>query len=453
MFQLRQYQIEAVQAAVEFLLDGRQKNGLVVLPCGAGKSLVITKIAQRLDAPLLVFNPGKEVLEQNLQKFRDYGYEPGVYSASMNRKSIREVTLATIGSVKDRADLFRDFPYIIPDECHLCGAKDGMYKNFFDAVPAKLLGLTASPFRMASSSYGTEMRWLTRTRPRVFDEVVYYAQIKDLMDEGYLVKPQYQVVKGFNRNKLHPNSKGSDYTDTSVQKHLFEIGFDQRLEEVMRRLIHKVGRKHILVFTRFVQDAENLVKAVDGGAAVSDKTPKKEREAILRDFRAGSLKYVANVRVLDTGFDFPELDTVVDAQAGLSLRRHMQKLGRLVRPHPEKADAWLVDMVGGIEKFGKLEDMVIHEDPWCIRSGDKQLTNAPLTEGGKQKCDRCLSSNWFWARHAITNNANRICRPVNGVKPNINIRREGGKTLYDVVTPGLGEFVTHAAVCVGRTKR
>ena len=462
-------------------------------------------IAQRINAPLLVFQPGKEVLEQNLQKFRHYGYEPGVFSASgpssetrrerderfpvgrdergrrlcracgqplkprkfycseecqrfvedqVNpRARVADITLATIGSVKDRADLFRDFPYIIPDECHLCGAKDGMYKSFFDEVPAKLLGLTATPFRTASNSRGTEMRWLTRTKPRIFQEVVYYAQIRDLMDEGHLVKPQYQIVKGFNRHKVQPNSKGSDYTDSSVQRHLFEIGFDQRLEEVMRRLIHKVGRRHILVFTRFVQDAENLVKAVPGGAAVSDKTPKREREAILRGFKSGSLRYVANCKILDTGFDFPELDTVVDAGPTMSLRRYMQKAGRLVRPHAEKADAWYVDMVGACGQFARLEDIVIHEDPWRMMVGDKSLTNAYLTDRGKQKCDRCGSSLWFWARHVSTGNANRICRPINGVPPNINIKREGGKTFYEVVKPGQGEFVSHAAICQGRARR
>lgn len=513
-FERRQYQDEASDAGASFLLDSSQKNGLIVLPTGAGKSRVIAMIAQRLNAPLLVFNPSKEILEQNLEKFHSYGYFPAVYSASgpggsaraereesfpvrrdergrricracetplkprkfycsetcrrfvenqVNpRAQVANITLATIGSVvgtkgakvqrASKAHLFAGFPYIIVDECHEVSAKGGGYKSFFGDVPAKILGLTATPFRMASNSYGTEMRWLTRTKPRVFHEVVYYAQIRDLTNEGYLVKPEYQVVKGFKRDRLTPNVRGSDYTDTSVQKHLFEIGFDDRLEEVMRRLIHRVGRRHILVFTRFVQDAERLVKAVNGGAAVSDKTPKRERESILRDFKSGSLKYVANCRILDTGFDFPELDTVVDAGVTMSLKRHVQKLGRLIRPHAEKSDAWLVDMVGGIERFGKLEDMVIHEDPWCLKNGDKDLTNCYLTDRGKQKCKYCESSNFFWGRHKDTNRALQISRPVNGVKPNINLVKSGGKTVYEIVTPGLGEFVAHAAQCPGRRR-
>ena len=510
LFEDRLYQTEAADSGADFLLNGKG-NGLIVMPTGSGKSRILAMIAERVNAPILVFQPSKEILAQNLEKFRSYGYEPGIFSASgpggatqaerkerfpvrrdergrrlcracdtplkprrfycseacqkfvegeVNpRTRIADITLATIGSVTgakgekvqraSKAQLFVDFPYIIVDECHEVSAKGGGYKSFFGDVPARILGLTATPFRMASNREGTEMRWLTRTKPRIFSEVVYYAQIRDLMDEGYLVKPEYQIVKGFNRHKLHANSKGSDYTDSSVQKHLFEIGFDQRLEEVMRRLIHKVGRKHILVFTRFVQDAENLVKVVEGGAVVSDKT--RNRGDILRRFHEGDLRYIVNCRVLDTGYDFPELDTVVDSQVTLSLKRQMQKYGRLVRPHPDKKDAWLVDMVGGVERFGKLEDIVIHEDPWRMLSGDRALTNSYLTDTGKQKCDRCGSSQWFWARHVDPpHRANRLARPANGVLPNINLKRVGGKTLYEIVKPGDGEFVAHPSICPGR---
>ncbi len=133
MFQLREYQSEGVQSAVEFMLASHKKNGLLVYPTGSGKSLVIANIVSQLDAPCLVFQPSKEILEQNLEKFHSYGYRPSVYSASMNRKSVGEITLATIGSVsgvkgakvsrESKAHLFQDFPYIIVDEAHLCSAQ------------------------------------------------------------------------------------------------------------------------------------------------------------------------------------------------------------------------------------------------------------------------------------------------------------------------------------------
>jgi DNA repair protein RadD len=109
-YTLRQYQAESVAAGAEFLLSERKRNGLIVLPTGSGKSLVIAGIAERLDGAVLVFQPSKEILEQNLEKFQAYGFSPAVYSASMGRKGIGDITLATIGSVKNKAHLFQDFP-------------------------------------------------------------------------------------------------------------------------------------------------------------------------------------------------------------------------------------------------------------------------------------------------------------------------------------------------------
>ena len=64
-YTLRNYQTESVDAGVNFLLDGGDKNGLVVAPPGCGKSLIIANIVQRLKAPCIIFQPTKEILTQN----------------------------------------------------------------------------------------------------------------------------------------------------------------------------------------------------------------------------------------------------------------------------------------------------------------------------------------------------------------------------------------------------
>lgn len=449
----RVYQDEAVAAGVAFMLDGSRKNGIIVAPTGCGKTVILSRLAAELGEPLLVFGPSREIVQQNAEKLRYYGFNPSIYSASLNRKQVgSEVVLATIGSTVNYPELFTDYRHVVVDEAHVVNPKQGMYRQFFDALgDIKILGLTATPYRMATNSYGTELRWLTRTKPRIFHDVVFYIQNSDLFAEGYLAKLEYQVVKGFNKNRLKVNSTGAEYTDDSVQQHLFEIGFDQKIEKVVRRLL-EVGRKSILVFTRFVQEAERLAAAL-GGAVVTAKTPKADREAVLRDFKAGRIQVVSNVGVLSVGFDYPELDTVVLGRPTLSLSVYYQQVGRGIRPHPSKESAWIVDMVGLVEQFGKIEQLTIHEDPWCIRSGDRQLTNAYLTDRGKQKCNRCNSSNFFWGRHKDTNRALQISRPVNGVLPNIRLVKSGGKTVYEIVKPGTGEFLAHAAICPGRKGR
>lgn len=98
---LRDYQQKASNAAVSFFANRAKKNNaIMVLPTGAGKSLVIADIASRLEGHTLVFQPSKEILEQNYLKLCSYGVlDCSIYSASFGRKEISRITFATIGSV------------------------------------------------------------------------------------------------------------------------------------------------------------------------------------------------------------------------------------------------------------------------------------------------------------------------------------------------------------------
>lgn len=82
-YQLRDYQKKASDAAVMCFKMKSGRNGLLVLPTGAGKSLIIADIAARLEEPLIVFQPNKEILEQNFAKLQTYGiWDCSIYSAS-----------------------------------------------------------------------------------------------------------------------------------------------------------------------------------------------------------------------------------------------------------------------------------------------------------------------------------------------------------------------------------
>jgi len=88
-----EYQVPAVERGLEFFstpFDKRKKpqHGVVVLPTGAGKSLVIGSIATRLDAPVLVLQHTKEILEQNAEKIESYGFKPAIYSASVGKREV-----------------------------------------------------------------------------------------------------------------------------------------------------------------------------------------------------------------------------------------------------------------------------------------------------------------------------------------------------------------------------
>jgi DNA repair protein RadD len=380
-FTPRPYQQEATDRAVHFLKARSQAHGLVVLPTGSGKSLVIANIVSALDAPCLVFQPSREILRQNFAKLVAYGFRPAVYSAALGKKQVSgAVTLATIGSVVRKPDLFDHIKYVLVDECHLVNAGAGMYKSFFESLQhnhLRILGLTATPYRLTSTMEGPILKFLTRTRPRVFSELIYHVQNEQLFREGHLAKLQYHQIKGFDRSKLRANSTGADYTDASIQKHFRDLNFPGKLERVVQRLI-EIDRKGVLIFTRFLEESRWLVARIPGAAMVSAETPDPERDRILKEFREGKIRVVCNVGVLTTGFDYPELDTIVLARPTMSLGLYYQMVGRCVRPHPQKLHAMIVDMVGLMEQFGRVEDLRIEGGSnklWYVASNGRQLTN------------------------------------------------------------------------------
>lgn len=399
IYQLRDYQQEASDASIRFFRSGSDRNGLLILPTGSGKSLCIADIAHRLDGNVLVFQPSKEILEQNYAKLKSYGVEDcSIYSASFRRKEISRITFATIGSVKAHMEDFNHFRYIIVDECHTCNPQGGMYRTFFDCAERKILGLTATPYRLyASLQYldweGKQvfrpkdeekslefdqriasrqirmenkciLKFLTRMRPRIFHDVIYQVDISTLLQRGYLATLRYFDLSIMTHAALKRNSTGMDFDDDDLKAQYDQCNLSTHLINIVRRLQRpKNGRprKGILVFTRFIEESELLCEYVEGCAIITGSTPKKERERILKEFKEGKIKVVTNVGVLTTGFDYPELDTVVMARPTMSLALYYQIVGRAIRPHPDKESAWIVDLAGNYQRFGKVEDLHLQQ--------------------------------------------------------------------------------------------
>jgi len=387
-YQLRQYQKEACAAALRAFNSRSTSNGILILPTGAGKSLVIADIASKLDCPLLILQPSKEILEQNFAKLQSYGcWDCSIYSASVGQKDINRITFATIGSVMNHIDKFSHFKKVLIDECHLANSKAGQYNEFIYSEKRQVVGLTATPYRLGRGLYGTSMlKFLTRTRPRIFSEVLYYCQISELLAKGYLSSLNYYDCTALDMNRIQSNSTGADYDEKSLKLEYERSGFYDRLTSTTLRVLKPksgIPRNGVLVFTRFIDEAEILVKKLSSlginAAIVTGDTPKKEREKILADFKSGTIKVVSNVGTLTTGFDYPALDTAIIARPTKSLSLWYQMVGRIIRPYKGKV-GWIIDLGGTYRRFGAVSDLRIdleapNSQRWCITSKGKQLTN------------------------------------------------------------------------------
>lgn len=391
-YSLRPYQQQASDAGVNFFNTKGDWHGLEVLPTGSGKSLVVADIANRLDGDTLVLQPSKEILAQNYDKMCSYGKECSIYSASMKHKDISKITFATIQSVMNDVDSFDHFRNIIIDEAHRVNPKEGQYVDFIKKTKRKVLGLTATPYILGSTRVpikgpdgkviknvfgepemqrGAILRFLTRMKPKVFKELLYYCQVWDLLQQGYLAEVKYYDVTPQSfldaRAKLQRNTTGMDYDADSVQRSFRYVGMYSYLVSIIRRLLN-AGRKHILVFCHTLSEAEGLTGCFQNCAYVSGETNQNERDRILQEFKAGNIRVVANVGVLTTGFDFPALDTVVMARPTMSLAMYYQIVGRLLRPFQGK-EPWFIDLCGNVRRFGHVEHLWLA----CPSAGEWQV--------------------------------------------------------------------------------
>lgn len=374
-----------------FTLDGNHLycDNQFFIHHNSGKSLVIADIVSRLEGPLLVFQPSKEILQQNFAKLQSYGiFDCGCYSASVGCKDINRITFATIGSVMNHMSDFDCFKNIIIDECHYVNSKAGQYKQFIEAKNRQVVGLTATPYRLDRTEGGSILKFLTRVRPRIFSKVIYCCQIGELLSKGYLADLHYYDLTTLDLRRVRSNSTGADYDERSLLAEYERSGFYDKLSNTVVKVLQPksgIPRKGVLVFTAFTREARQLVDKLQSlgvnAAIVTGETPKKEREAILEGFKRREIKVVANVGVLTTGFDYPALDTVVLARPTKSLGLYYQMVGRAIRPFEGK-DGWIVDLSGNYSRFGNVADLFISRPPgttkWAVYSRGTQLTNVVL---------------------------------------------------------------------------
>lgn len=391
------FQEEAVMACLDYIKGDSNKPVIVVGPTASGKSLMLAFLATWLNQPILNIVPSKELLEQNYSKLNLMGGTATIYSASMGEKIASELTFATMGSIVEEAAKFKKLgiKIVTVDECHykVPPSKDSMFMKFIaELKPDKVIGFTATPFFLKNGMEGAELKFLTRMRPCFFKEILHVIPIKTMVEGGFWSPLKY-IQHHFDDSGLKLNSSGSDFTRESVEKALQVQGINNNIYLDLKKLVHE--KRSILIFMDSVANAKRMAqvlneKGICTAESVDAKTPAKERARIIKGFRDGSIKVVANVGILTTGFDYPELDCVILGTASNSLAWYYQVVGRGTRIHPEKSDCLVIDYCGNVKRFGQIESLEIIDYPgygWGVFNNDILLTNTPMGGFKKTKAD------------------------------------------------------------------
>lgn len=373
-YELRDYQGMAVDAIVSRIKNPRSGGSIVSLPTGAGKSLVIAASVDRLGLPAIIVCPSQEILKQNKEKLLAYVPKEnvGVYSASMNEKTIKKYTLITIQSAYKKPELFTLFGVVMVDECDLYPPDEGMFRTFLNGmyinsgrVPP-VIGFTATPFRMVSDTTYYRGGFTIETSIKMLTDGPFWKDIIFNIDNWPLVKQRHitplKVIEEIPLIPFEqiPQSSG----DFALKQYAWAI--TRKENEIIRAVERaKTSYKSILVFVATVEQAERLSQMVYGSAVVSAKTKPKDRIALIDDFKSNRIKVVFNVGVLTCGFDHPSLDCVILARPTKSLRLFYQMLGRAVRTAPNKLYGTVIDLTGSTKFLGRIESIKIKQLENC----------------------------------------------------------------------------------------
>lgn len=322
-FHARDYQQEACLA----IMDGFKKNerGLLVLPTGAGKNFVAAQMCM-VWAPhkILFLADRNELIEQPWQalvEFQDIA--AGVEKAEQRCSEEDRVVVGSIQTLSRRYETFRPdrWDYIIADEAHLSMSESWQKVLNYFGQHAKVLGMTATPFRTDGQSL-----------MQFYEAEFFRRTIDDLQNEGWLVPLDIEDM-----------GKGINVDDLSIKRGIEGKKFDEdelsqriepHLEAIARDLLKRFPDRCTLAFLPLIEISQKFAAIARGVGLrcehVDGKDP--DRKGKLERFKAGELQLLSNSQLVHTGFDAPRCSATLNLTPMFSSVRYQQIIGRSTRP-------------------------------------------------------------------------------------------------------------------------
>lgn len=353
---LRDYQSEG--KAKIYQMWTQMRSIMYQMPTGTGKTKLFVSIARdlfdwgaaRKTAVKILFLAHRIELIDQIDDTLGIKYNLAHAQIAANAKEQKNYALQ-IGSVQTlirRLDRWveKDFDVIIIDEAH--HVKADSYKKILRAFPrAKVLGVTATPYRMSHESFRPE-----------FDELITSAPVAKFIKDKWLCDYEYYSIRPESRIQMDINSISrfaldGDFLDEAaaaiMDKDEIRAGIVssyERYAKGKKGIIYTITKAHNLhVCNQFVQKGYKAV-------AIDDSTPAETRKQYVEDFKKGKIEIICNVNIFSEGFDCPDLEFIQLARPTKSLSMHLQQVGRGLRPSPGKDKLIIIDNVGLYNRFG-----------------------------------------------------------------------------------------------------
>ncbi|MCL1808447.1 MAG: helicase-associated domain-containing protein [Clostridiales bacterium] len=334
-FGLRKYQSEAVDL---FHLKGEAHggHGVIVLPCGAGKTIVGMAVMAKLQTETLVLTTAITAIRQWVAELLDKttltGDLIGEYSGEI--KNIKPVTISTyqiLGASEKHRELIdsREWGLIIYDEVHTLPAP--VFRMTAELQSKRRLGLTATLIR----EDGLQSDVFTLIGPKRCD-----VPWKVLEKSGYIAKAECFEV----RVPL-AESMRMDYAIANKRQKFRIAAENSGKLKVLKRLLKEHSGRHILVIGLYLQQLKEVAELLNA-PIITGSTKNSKRDELYQQFRDGEIPVMIVSKVANYAIDLPDANVAIEISGSFGSRQEeAQRLGRILRPKPGENRAWFYMLV------------------------------------------------------------------------------------------------------------
>lgn len=367
--ELRDYQVTAIDDLRHSILQ-KHRHLVLQLATGGGKTTIAAEMIRNAVAKgkkALFLADRIELVEQTSNRFDYEGIPHGIIMARHPRFEPK----APVQICSPQTLARRNIPkadLVVIDECHVVY---GVHKKMMEALPdAVFIGLSATPFAKGMG--------------KIYSKLVVGATTIDLTNKGYLVPVNVFAPSKPDLSKIR--SIGGDYDEKELAT---RVDKPKLIADVVETWIKRGENRPTLGFAVNVTHSQHLVEEFKNkgirAAHIDSYMSSKERDKLVSDFKDGYVKVLFNVGILDKGFDHPEASCLIMARPTRSLMLYVQQGGRVLRTHPSKENAIILDHAGNTEEHGFLTD----ELPQELDNGSKIKRESQTKEKTTAICSSC----------------------------------------------------------------
>ena len=353
---LREYQVVNKRKIYEAWHEGK-RSIMLQMPTGTGKTRLFVSIVKdfhlwgasnKRAVKVLLLAHRKELIDQISENVsKKYGLAHGLIVSNGLEERRFPVQVGSVPTLSRRLERWsnKEFDIIIIDEAHHVKAES--YKKIIDQYPeARILGVTATPYRLSGAGFHPEFDCLIQSQP-----------VEQFIEEGYLSNYEYYSIKPDSRLQMEIDNIAigfdGDYSEAGLSDCLDK---DRIRAKIVDTYMQFAKGKKGLVYTINRAHNENVCQAfIERGVkavAIDGMTPKELRDKLVEDFREGRVDVMCNVNIFSEGFDCPDAEFVQLARPTKSLSMYLQQVGRALRPAEGKSAALILDNVGLFNRFG-----------------------------------------------------------------------------------------------------